>query len=190
MVMVDVTRILDALNEGEDSASKQLLEAVYEELRSLASIKLFKERSGQTLQATALVHEAWIRLVGNQRSDWRSRGHFFGAAAEAMRRILVERARRKACLKHGGGQKRVMMDPCDIIDPPPGIDLIALDEALDKFAAEDPIKTKLVKLRFFTGLTLEQVSQVLGISKATADRYWFYARAWLYHEIKKGDDLK
>ena len=186
--MADVTRILDALNEGDDKASDKLLEAVYDELRRLASNKLSREKPGQTLQATALVHEAWLRLVGSQRNDWQSRGHFFTAAAEAMRRILVDRARSKDRLKRGGGRKRVDMDPLDLVVLPLRMDLVGLDEALEKLGMEEPEKAELVKLRFFIGLTLEEAAEVLGVSRATAARHWAYARAWLYEEIRKGEE--
>jgi RNA polymerase sigma factor (TIGR02999 family) len=188
--MADVTQILDALKEGDTHAANRLLEAVYHELRCLASNRLSKEKPGQTLQATALVHEAWIKLVGNQRTDWQSRGHFFAAAAEAMRRILVDRARRKARLKHGGDRRRVDLDYVDHFSLPPRIDLIALDEALDRLTVEEPVKAELVKLRFFTGITMKQAAEILGISKTTADRYWAYARAWLYSDIKRGSKSK
>jgi RNA polymerase sigma factor (TIGR02999 family) len=184
----DVTRILAAMRKGDNRAADELLVAVYDELRRLASSKLARERPGQTLQATALVHEAYLRLVGAELANWENRGHFFAAAAEAMRRILVERARRKARLKHGGGRQRFELNEADAIILPSPIDLLALDEALEKLAREDPVKAKLVKLRYFAGLTVEQAGKILGVSRATADRYWTYARAWLYREIMKGDE--
>ncbi len=186
--MTDVTRILAAIEDGDTRAVDELLPIVYNELRHLAARKLAQEPSGQTLQATALVHEAYIRLIGSERPDWDGRAHFFAAAAEAMRRILVERARRKARLKHGGGRKRFELDEADLIAEPESQRLLALDEALQRLAREDPIKADLVKLRYFAGLTVEQAAEVLGISRATADRYWSYARAWLYHEITRGDE--
>jgi RNA polymerase sigma factor (TIGR02999 family) len=186
--MSDVTRILEGLSQGDERAADRLLAVVYDELRHLAAHKLAQERPGQTLQPTALVHEAYLRLVGNGDARWENRGHFFAAAAEAMRRILVEAARRKARLKHGGGRQRLELDEADAVTMPGSTDLIALDEALEKLAREDRVKADLVKLRYFTGLTVEQAGEILGISRATADRYWAFARAWLYHEITKGDE--
>lgn len=185
--MGDVTRILANLNKGDRQAADDLLKAVYDELRCLAARKIARERPGQTLQATALVHEAYLRLLGDEQARWDNRGHFFAAAAEAMRRILVEVARRKGRIKHGGGRQRQELDEADHIELPADIDLVALDEALEKFSREDSIKAQLVKLRYFTGLTVEQAGEILDISRATADRYWQYARAWLYHEISKGE---
>jgi RNA polymerase sigma factor (TIGR02999 family) len=185
--MSDVTRILEELSQGDQRAADRLLAAVYDELRRLASQKLAKERPGQTLQATALVHEAYIRLVGAGDAHWDNRGHFFAAAAEAMRRILVESARRKARLKHGGGRQRHELTEADAVTAPDSIDLLALDEALAKLSAQDSTKADLVKLRYFTGLTVEQAGEILGVSRATADRYWAFARAWLYNEISRGD---
>jgi len=184
--MSDVTRILTAIEQGDARAADELLPAVYEELRHLAAQKLSQERPGQTLQATALVHEAYIRLVGAEARNWSSRGHFFAAAAEAMRRILIEKARRKQRLKGGGGHQRVALDDAELAIEEPSTDVIALDEALAKLAEEDPTKAELVKLRFFAGLTIKQAGAILGISRATADRYWSYAKAWLFHEINKG----
>lgn len=176
-----------AIEEGDVRAVDELFPLVYQELRQLAGQRLSREAPGQTLQATALVHEAYLRLVGSAEQDWSSRGHFFLAAAEAMRRILIENARRKNRLKHGGGRHRVDLDgPCLSVEEPSD-DLIALDEALDKLAVEAPLKAELVKLRYFGGLSVEQSGEVLKISRATADRYWSYARAWLFHEISKGD---
>jgi RNA polymerase sigma factor (TIGR02999 family) len=186
--MSDVTRILADLREGDRHAADRLLSAVYDELRQLAASKLAQERPGQTLQATALVHEAYLRLLGDEPAHWENRAHFFAAAAEAMRRILVDAARRKARLKRGGGRRRRELDEADFIVLPESIDLVALDEALDKLAEQDPGKAQLVKLRFFTGMTVEQAGQVLGISRATADRYWTFARAWLYREVSKGEE--
>lgn len=185
--MGDVTRILADVGRGERGATDQLLKAVYDELRRLAAARLARERPGQTLQATALVHEAYLRLVGNEDACWENRAHFFGAAAEAMRRILVEAARRKGRIKHGGDRQRRELDEADFVELPAALDLVALDEALDKLAAEDRVKAELVKLRYFTGLTVQQAGEMLGISRATADRYWAFARAWLYNEIRKGD---
>jgi len=184
--MSDVTRILNAIEHGDAKAADELLPLVYEELRRLAAQKMLQELPGQTLQATALVHEAYIRLVGSDAQNWSGRTHFFAAAAEAMRRILIENARRKRRLRHGGGQQRVGLDDACMAIEEPSEDLIALDEALAKLAIEDPVKADLVKLRYFAGLTIEQAAKILAISRATADRYWSYARAFLFHEIKKG----
>jgi RNA polymerase sigma factor (TIGR02999 family) len=185
--MSDVTRILEEFRRGEPAAIDRLLPAVYDELRHLAARKLAHERPGQTLQATALVHEAYLRLLGGQAVEWESSVQFFTAAAEAMRRILVESARRKTRLKRGGGRARREVDEADAIVMPDSTDLIALDEALEKLTREDRVKAELVKLRYFAGLTVEQAGRVLGISRATADRYWTFARTWLYYEITKGD---
>lgn len=183
--MKDVTRILGAIEQGDANAAEELLPLVYEELRRLASQKMSQEAPGHTLQATALVHEAYIRLVGPNAPSWSSRAHFFAAAAEAMRRILIENARRKQRLKHGVNRQRVDLDDIDITVEGPSIDLIALDEALSKLAKEDPAAADLVKMRFFAGLTLDQVAAVMGISRRTADRNWAYAKAWLYQQITK-----
>jgi RNA polymerase sigma factor (TIGR02999 family) len=181
--MTEVTRILSAIEQGDAHAADRLLPLVYDELRRLAAQKLAQERPGQTLQATALVHEAYLRLVGVPARGWDSRGHFFAAAAEAMRRILVENVRRKRTTKHGGGLVRHDMDEALLAAPEPREDLLAVDEALSRLAATDRVKAELVKLRYFTGLTLDEAATVLGISPATADRYWAYARAWLHQEI-------
>jgi RNA polymerase sigma factor (TIGR02999 family) len=186
--MSDITRMLEEAADGDLHASDRLLAAVYDELRRLAARKLARERPGHTLQATALVHEAYLRLLGSEAGQWENSKHFFGAAAEAMRRILVESARRKARLKHGGGVQRREVDEGDAITLSDPTDLIALDEALERFAAEDKVKAELVKLRYFAGLTVEQAGQVLGISRATADRYWTFSRSWLYNEMSKGDE--
>ncbi len=181
--MTDVTRKFYALEQGDEGAIDDLLPLVYEELRLLAAQKLSREQPGQTLQATALVHEAYIRLVGNVPQQWNSQGHFFAAAAEAMRRILIENARRKKKLKRGGNQHRIDLSDADIAIERDINDLLALDEALTKLAMEDPTKADLVKLRYFAGLTLEQAAEVLKISRATASRYWSYVQAWLFHEV-------
>jgi RNA polymerase sigma factor (TIGR02999 family) len=182
--MNDVTQILHALEQGDPHAASQLLPLVYNELRRLAAHKLTAEAPGQTLQATALVHEAYLRLVGKDKDQrWDSRGHFFAAAAEAMRRILVENVRRKRSLKQGGGRAREDVDEVQLAAPEPVEDLLALDEALEKLAVKDPIKAELVKLRYFAGLTIEEAAAALGISPATAKRYWTYTRTWLYQEI-------
>ena len=177
--MSDVTRLLDAVEAGDPKAAAELLPLVYDELRKLAAARMAAEKPGQTLQATALVHEAYLRLVGaGPARDWDGRGHFFAAAAEAMRRILVEAARRKGRRKHGGG--RAAGRPRRRRRPPsPADDLLALDEALDRLAADDPRPAELVKLRYFAGLTVAEAAAALGVSAATADRHWAYARAWL-----------
>lgn len=185
--MEDVTRMLAALEQGDERAADRLLAAVYEELRRLASARLSRESPDHTLQPTALVHEAYLRLVGDSAADWRNRAHFFAAAAEAMRRILVESARRKARLKRGGDRERVALEHADAATPGASIDLLALDEALGRLAERDAEKARLVELRFFAGLGVQEAADVLGISRATADRHWAYARAWLYDEIRKGD---
>jgi len=184
--MSEVTRILDAIDQGDVQAVDNLLPLVYEELRRLAAQKMSRESPGQTLQATALVHEAYIRLVGEDK-NWKGRTHFFAAAAEAMRRILIENARRKGRLKRGGGRHRVDFENADLAVDGPSTDLIALDEALVKLAEEDRVVAELVKIRYFAGLTLEQAAEIIGVSRRTADRYWAYARAWLYQEITKGE---
>jgi len=187
--MKDVTRILTALEAGDDAAEDQLMEAVYHELRRLAAAKLSRERSDLTLQPTALVHEVWLRLNGDSTPSWENRRHFFAAAAEAMRRILVERARRRMRLKHGGAHGRQSLDDVEVSTPDgTSIDLIALDDALAKLAVEDARKARLVELRYFAGLSIPEAAQVLEISKATADRWWAYARAFLYHEVSGGED--
>lgn len=185
--MSDVTRILFAIEQGDARAVDKLLPVVYDELRLLAAQKLSQERPGQTLQPTALVHEAYIRLVDAENQNWNSRGHFFAAAAESMRRILIENARRKQRLKHGGNLQRVGLDDVDIAIEEPSTNLIALDEALTKLAKDDRVVADLVKMRYFAGLTLSQAAEIIGISRRTADRYWAYARAWLYQEISKAD---
>jgi RNA polymerase sigma factor (TIGR02999 family) len=188
--MNDVTRILNAIDQGDSHAAHELLPLVYDELRRLAAQKLTSEAPGQTLQATALVHEAYLRLVGKENEQhWDSRGHFFAAAAEAMRRILVENVRRKRSLKRGGSRAREEFDEVQLAAPEPAEDLLALDEALDKLASKDPIKAELVKLRYFAGMTIEEAAATLGISNATAKRYWTYTRTWLYQEIM-GDQGK
>jgi RNA polymerase sigma factor (TIGR02999 family) len=187
--MNDVTQVLNAIEDGDPQAAHRLLPLVYDELRRLAAHRLTSEAPGQTLQATALVHEAWLRLVGEGNEQrWDSRGHFFAAAAEAMRRILVENVRRKRSLKRGGGRAREELDELKLAAPEPVEDLLALDEALDKLASKDPVKAELVKLRYFAGMTIEEAAAALGISDATAKRYWTYARSWLYQEIAGGPE--
>jgi RNA polymerase sigma factor (TIGR02999 family) len=185
--MNDVTRILSAIERGDSGAAERLLPLVYDELRKLAARKLAQEKPGQTLQATALVHEAYLRLIGADDPGWDSRGHFFAAAAEAMRRILVENARRKGRQKRGGALARVDVDEAELACPLPDEHLLALDEALARLAAEDPVKARLVELRFFAGLGLEDAAAALGVSAPTAKRYWRYARAWLHREVSGGD---
>jgi RNA polymerase sigma factor (TIGR02999 family) len=183
--MSDVTRILSAIEQGDSQASEQLLPLVYDELRRLAAEKMAHERPGQTLEATALVHEAYIRLVETEKvQHWNSRGHFFAAAAEAMRRILINRARDKNRLNRGGERKKVDLDRVDGGLETPPEDLLAFDEALEKLARQDQPCAELVKLRFFAGLSGREAAQALGISPRTADRYWAYARAWLYEELR------
>lgn len=182
--MSEVTRILQAIDKGDPLAVEQLLPLVYDELRSLAAQKLTQEKSGQTLDATALVHEAYLRLVGDQRFD--TRRHFFAAAAEAMRRILIDNARRKRRQRHGGGRKRVELHADGVRAPEPDEDLLALDAALTKLAEQDQLKARLVELRYFAGLTGDEAAQILGISSSTADRHWVFARAWLRRELGVG----
>jgi RNA polymerase sigma factor (TIGR02999 family) len=182
--MSEVTRILSAIEGGDPHAAQQLLPLVYQELRQLAAQKLAEEKPGQTLEATALVHEAYLRLVGaGEAQNWECRGHFFAAAAEAMRRILIDQARRKRRPKHGGDRKRVSLEDVLCVSQSPCEELLALDEALTRFAAQEPAKADLVKLRFFAGLTIAEAARALGISEATAERYWAYARVWLYAEL-------
>ena len=190
--MTEVTRILNAIDQGDAQAAEQLLPLVYDELRRLAAQKLSHEKPGQTLQATALVHEAYIRLVGSEDQRWDGRGHFFAAAAEAMRRILVENARRKQRIRHGGGHRHVDVQPVALPPSDSAIEddaeyLIALDAALTKLTEEDAVKAEVVKLRYFAGLTIDQTAEALGISHATVERYWTYARAWLLKEVTDGD---
>jgi RNA polymerase sigma factor (TIGR02999 family) len=187
--MSDVTRILSAMERADAKATDELLPLVYEELRLLAAQKLSHEPPGQTLQATALVHEVYLRLMGAERQDWAGRGHFFRAAAEAMRRILIDNARRKKSLKRGGGSRPVDLEESLVADDArQAEDMLALDEALAKLAKQDPTKADLVKLRYFAGLTIEQAAKALDISHATAERYWDYARSWLRVEIGQSDE--
>ncbi len=182
--MTEVTQVLQAIDQGDARAADQLLPLVYEELRKLAASKMAQESPGQTLQPTALVHEAWLRLAGSGPQQWNSRGHFFGAAAEAMRRILIEKARRKRALRHGGGQERQDIQEVEIAAPATDDQLLAINEALERLGAQHAPKAELVKLRYFAGLSIEEAAQVLGISETTAKRWWVYARAWLFSEIK------
>jgi RNA polymerase sigma factor (TIGR02999 family) len=182
--MSDITRILTAIEQGDPAAADQLLPLVYEELRKLAAHRMANEAAGQTLQPTALVHEAWLRLVGEQNPKFANRAHFFAAAAEAMRRILIDNARRKRAVRHGGGQQRVDVYQVQLVSPTDEDQLLAVNEALDKLAAQSKPEAELVKLRYFVGMTLEEAAQVLGISARTADNFWAHARAWLFREIK------
>ncbi len=183
--MNDVTRILSAMEQGEPSAAEQLLPLVYDELRKLAALKLAQEKPGQTLQATALVHEAYLRLVDTDKvQHWNSRGHFFAAAAEAMRRILVEQARRRQAVKRGGRHGREELHDSAIVAPGNFAEILAIDEILDRFAAVDPLAANLVKLRCFVGLTMEEVAQALNISVRSAYDIWAYARAWLHRHLR------
>ena len=183
--MSEVTRLLEAIERGDPTAAQGLLPLVYDELRGLAAHKMGCEAPGQTLQPTALVHEAWLRLTGGGSAQrWQNRAHFFGAAAEAMRRILIDNARRKRALRHGGGQERVSVETAEIVAPGSDDELLEVNEALDRFARADPAKAELVKLRYFVGMTIPEAAEVLGISDPTAKRWWAYARAWLYLEIR------
>ena len=182
--MSDVTRILNSASNGDARAANELLPLVYEELRKLAAAKMASENPGHTLQPTALVHEAWLRLAGDANRKWNDRTHFFAAAAEAMRRILVDNARRKRAQRHGGGQQRLELPDLAAPSAPNDDQLLVVNDALDKFAALDPQKAELLKLRYFVGMTIEETSEALGISKATAKRHWDYAKAWLYEEIR------
>ena len=181
--MKEVTRILEAIQRGDSKAADALLPLVYDELRRLAAHRMAAEAPGQTLQATALVHEAWLRLGGDEQPSWQNRAHFFAAAAEAMRRILIDNARRKNYLRHGGGAERVNLDGLDLAASVDDEQLLALNEALDHLAVHDATKAQVVKLRFFAGLTNEQVARVLGVSEPTVKRHWAYARAWLFREM-------
>lgn len=183
--MSNVTKILTAIDSGDQNAADELLPLVYQELRKLATAKLYKEKPGQTLQPTMLVHEAYLRLVDvDQPQRWSGRGHFFGAAAEAMRRILVEKARQKQSQKRGGQMQRVDLDAASPATEAPSEDLLALDEALSRFEKQWPEKAKLVKLKYFVGMTIPEASEALGVSTATAERYWKFARAWLHSQLQ------
>ena len=182
--MSDVTRILSQIEDGDADAAERLLPLVYDELRKLAAQKMAQEKPGQTLQATALVHEAYVRLVDTEQVQrWNSRGHFFGAAAEAMRRILVENARHRSSSRHGGGWERQTASTSELVAPSVPDNLVALDEALDKLDREDPPSAELVKLRYFAGLTVKQAAEIMEVSPRKADIMWSYARAWLRREI-------
>jgi RNA polymerase sigma factor (TIGR02999 family) len=180
----DVTHILASINSGNPSAASDLLPLVYGELRKLAAAKMAQEAPNQTLQSTALVHEAWLRLVGDGDPKFDGRAHFFAAAAEAMRRILIDNARRKRALRHGGGQQRVELESVELAGPGSDEELLVVNEALDRLAAQNKMEADLVKLRYFVGMTLDEAAEALGISVRTADNYWAHARAWLFREIK------
>jgi len=189
--MSDVTRILSQIESGDPSAAEQLLPLVYDELRNLAAARLAQEKPGQTLQATALVHDAYLRLVDVEKAQhWDSRGHFFAAAAEAIRRILVENARKKGRVRHGGGRKRVDLEQAVSMAEESGDGLLSLDEALTRFAVLEPVKAELVQLRYFAGCSIDEAADLLGISRTSAKRYWAFARAWLLAELHDSDDFR
>jgi RNA polymerase sigma factor (TIGR02999 family) len=183
--MSDVTRMLNAMDSGDPKAAEELMPLVYEELRKLAAAKMANEAPGQTLQPTALVHEAWLRLVRAEDRGFENRAHFFGAAAEAMRRILVENARRKQRLKHGGGQRRMDLSQVDVAVASDDETVLAVSDAVDKLASHDSLGAELIRLRFFAGLSNAEAGEMLGLPERTAKRTWAYARAWLYEELKK-----
>jgi len=185
--MNDVTQVLGAMQQGDPKAAEELLPLVYKELRRIAAFKMANELPGQTLQPTALVHEAWLRLVTAEDQTWQNRAHFFGAAAEAMRRILIDRARRRRAQKHGGGQQRVDIEGLEISVDTEDDQLLAVNEALDKLAAQHKQAAELVKLRYFVGMKIEEAAQALGISEPTANRDWAYAKAWLFNEIQRSN---
>lgn len=176
--------MLGRLQQGDPRAAEELLPLVYEELRRLAAAKMAREAPGQTLQPTALVHEAWLRLLGMDQTMWQNRSHFFCAVAEAMRRILIEQVRRKRALRHGGGQQRAELDTVEIAAPDSDARLLSVNEALERLSKHDPIKADVVKLRYFVGLTIKETAEALGVSEPTTKRHWTYARAWLYREIR------
>jgi RNA polymerase sigma factor (TIGR02999 family) len=193
VLMTPATRILEAIQGGQSEAAEELLPLVYDDLRRLAAVKLAQELPGQTLQPTALVHEAWLRLGGDRQPDWENRAHFFGAAAEAMRRILIEKARRNARLRHGGGQTRVTVEDLDQLEfaaTAPDDALLALDEALCDLQSEEPDVSKVVSMRFFAGLQVSEIARLLGVSDRTVKRTWAYGRAWLYERLCAGDVAK
>jgi RNA polymerase sigma factor (TIGR02999 family) len=183
--MSDVTLILDAINRGEREASEQLLPLIYDELRKMAAARMLRESAGHTLQPTALVHEAWLRLVESGSQNWENRSYFFGAASEAMRRILIERARRKACVRHGSGQIALDLAELDVADALPDDKILLVDEALERLKVEDPDSARVVVLKFFGGLTNEEIVRIMGTSDRTVRRQWNYAKAWLYNCIRK-----
>jgi RNA polymerase sigma factor (TIGR02999 family) len=181
----DVTRILEAVAEGNPAAADQLLPLVYDELRKLAASKMAREAPNQTLQPTALVHEAWLRLVGAENPTFANRAHFFAAAAETIRRILIDKARRKRAIRHGAGKEHVQLDELEIAAPTNDDEILEIDEALDKLAQQNSAEADLVKLRYFVGMTLEEAAKAMNISPRTADNYWAHAKAWLFNEIRK-----
>lgn len=181
--MDDITLLLDAVSSGDSQAAEQFLPLVYDELRRLAAARMAQEAAGHTLQPTALVHEAWLRLAGGQKQSWQNRAHFFGAAAEAMRRILIERARRKSRLKRGSGQALLDIADFDVAEALPDEKILLVDEALEQFKLEDPDKAKLVMLKIFAGLTNEQIAEILGVNEKTVRRQWEFAKAWLFDRI-------
>jgi RNA polymerase sigma factor (TIGR02999 family) len=185
--MSDITQVLQAIGRGEGKAAEELLPLVYEELRKLAVARMAHEAAGQTLQPTALVHEAWLRLVSGASHTWHGRAHFFGAAAEAMRRILIENARKKSRLKRGGGLARLDIDSMDLAEATPDDKILLIDEALEKLQAEDPERAKVVVMKFFAGLTNQEVAESLGVTERTVERQWAYAKAWIFQCIKKGE---
>ena len=182
--MSEATLLLTAVEQGDPRAAEKLLELLYEELRQLAASKMAREAPGQTLQPTALVHEAWLRLVGSQNPKFENRAHFFSAAAEAMRRILIDRARRKLRIRHGGSMERVDWEGLDLAAPAEDEQLVAVHEALDRLAKDHPIQAEVVKLRYFVGMTNEEIAEVQGISVATVKNYWTFARTWIFNEIR------
>lgn len=184
--MSGVTQVFERLQLGDPAAAQELLTLVYHELKALAAARLAREVPGQTLQTTALVHEAWLRLGGDEQPTWKNRAHFFGAAAEAMRRILVERARRRSRLKHGAGTERIDLTEVELPTPMPDEHLLRLDEALERLRTEAPEKARVVMLRFFGGLTHEEVAKVLGVTERTVERHWAFAKVWLHESIRKG----
>lgn len=186
--MNDVTRILAGIEQGEARATDELLPLVYQELRRMAAARMAREQPGQTLQPTALVHEAWLNLVDADHQSWKNRVHFFAAAGEAMRRILIDRARRKRAQRRGAGAVHVDLQAVEIANPADDERLLALDDALGRFAKTEPAKAELVKLRYFVGMTIEEAAEVLGISPATAKRWWIYAKAWLFEELRQNGD--
>jgi RNA polymerase sigma factor (TIGR02999 family) len=183
-IMSEITQVLQAIGRGEGRASEELLPLVYEELRHLAAARMAQEQPGQTLQATAIVHEAWLRLVGDGERTWQNRAHFFGAAAEAMRRILIENARRKSALKRGGGLARVDIEGLDLAAAAPDDKILLINEALEKLQTEDPEKARIVVMKFFGGLTNQEVAEALGVTERTIERQWAFARAWMFQTIK------
>lgn len=182
--MSDVTRILEAAQLGDPHAADELLPLVYDELRHLAAHKMAQQPPGQTLQATALVHEAWLKLVGSGRERWEGRKHFFAAAAEAMRHILIDRVRRRLAVRHGGGQERLDIDDIEVAAPVEQETILSLNEALEELEQTDPAKAEVVKLRFFIGLSEREAAEILGLSERTIERYWSYAQAWLFERIE------